>query len=415
MRLKQDSPNNQAHSMPALRSRFVRERPHLHSGLLSLRNSAERMRTHPALVTGWFAAILLAMTAVVFAAHRVDSDQAHSWLILVERQSLWLMLLVGLQTATTVARRRKLVTARLRDSWLSATPFSISTRRSSLVVGVLGVPTLQIFILLGLLLLLHFAAKGEPSVLRHVVMSICGGFASGVLLGFVVSIKGSKNDRPGSRYIPGKKLHGRNTAVASLSALSRWPVASAFAWATPDTVRWPLMAAMLSVMSGSSAITGLTVVTFWMLILFVVTLCTATLRVTHQATYWLRVTPLSFNALAAALISRSLAYQVLASTFVALILCLAGLTVLQALVLAAVWIAFVLVAYCTTISYCYRTRSNVNTQRARISIALSAAAIGILEFIHRGTALPCAIFICLWQWRLGAKAHNHQGPSHANA
>jgi hypothetical protein len=268
-----------------------------------------------------------------------------------------------------------------------------------LLLVVIWAPIAQLALLVLVLLMIQHLASSDASVVGHLITVIVGSYAGGMVLGGVFSRRRRDNDRPSSRYIPSIQATSASHGRPSLSALARWPIASAFAWATPGTVRWPMMAAMLSVMSGSSALAGLLVVGFWMMMLYMITLLHSTLRVAEQAANWLRCTPISFRRFAVAICARSLLHQLLATAVIASLIAVETGTPFRSVLFAAPWIALVLVAYSTKVAYVFNARRG-----ARISIAVSALSIAILEYLYRGAAVPLALLVCVWHFRWGAHA-----------
>jgi hypothetical protein len=376
--------------------------------LLTLRNRALRLAERPRRLLASLVVGAAAIDGLLTIAQLMGARQLNVWLTYLESHASWLMLLAAVQAAITVARRRGQVGAALRDSWLSAAPRSAQTKRSSFILGVIWAPLAQLIIVIALVLLLHYAGQGDGEALRQLIVFIVTGCGAGILVGAMFTTKQRSADRPGSRYVPGK-LAAHAPASASLAALSRWPIASAFAWATPDTVRWPLMAAMLSVMSGSSALVGLGVVGFWMLIVYIATLFTSTVRVAREAALWLRSTPLSFGRFAFAIGGRSFAHQVVATAVIGACFALETGTVWKSLLFVSPWIAFVMVAYVTTIGYAFSMRRG-----RRVTILVSAISIACVESLQRGTAVPLALAVCWWQFRLGARGRYSPGGLHAN-
>jgi len=377
---------------------FIARRPYLFALLLTSRNRAFRLAERRMFFAAAITTLLAVVAGAVLAIHFLGGQKINEWLAYVDAHSIWLAIIAALQTATTVTRRRKQLRAALRDSWLTATPRSALTVRSSLIFGVMWVPLVQLAIVVALLLILEHAGRGDAVTLHRLMLIVGGSFACGAVLGSLVPLKQRRNDRPGSRYVPGTKSTTHSPATASLTALSRWPIAAALAWATPDTVRWPLMAAMLAVMSGSSIIGGLSVVGFWMLIVYMIAVCSSTLRVANEAATWLRVTPLSFRRFATAIGVRSFVHQLVATALIAAFLAFDKLTALQAVLFVAPWMAFVMVAYSTGIAHCF-----YNRRGARFGIALSAVSIAVAEALQRGAAVPLALLICAWQLRMSAR------------
>jgi hypothetical protein len=274
---------------------------------------------------------------------------------------------------------------------------------------VLWVPFAQLTLGIALLVLLHYAGHGTAPALRQLILAFVSGGSAGILVGAVFTTKQRSANRPGSRYVPGRSK-APAAASASLVALSRWPIVSVFAWATPETVRWPLMAAMLSVMAGSPALVGLGVVAFWMLIVYIATLFTSTVRVAREAALWLRSTPLTFGRFAFAIGGRSLAHQVVASAVIGGCMAFETGTIWKALLFVSPWIAFVMVTYVTTIGYAFRMRSG-----GRVTILVSTISLACVESLQRGAAIPLALVVCWWQLRVGARDRFLPGGLHANS
>lgn len=386
-------------------SGFTRRYPYLLAWQLVLRNRVSRCLERPFSLAIVVALIAILAGGMVWIAHSLNAGQLNAWVLYIEAHGSWLLLLAALQAATSVARRRKELSASLRDSWLAATPRAALTIWTSLFVGVLEVLLSQFAMLVTLLLILRYAGNADGAALWHLAQIAAGGFLCGGLLGLIFSRKRLHQTLPGSRYVPGKKLLASHSMAASLAGLSRWPIMRTFAGATPDTVRWPVMAAMMSVMGGSSIMTGLGVVGFWMLLLYGVTLFASTLRVADEAAYWLRSTPLSLQRFAIAIGGRSFVHQVIAAAVVAAYLAFDKFTVLQAVLFIAPWIAFVMLAYSTAIICCFNARRGM---RARI--ALSALSIIFVETLQRGAAAPFACIVCIWQWQ-SVKGNQFHGRS----
>jgi hypothetical protein len=385
--------------------RYVTRHPHLYALLLLLRNRVSRWLDQPIALAVSVVTCFGGMVGVVLALDSLGPQQTNQWLSYLDQHAIWLLLIAAMQAAITVMKRRRQVSTSIRSSWLAAAPRSALTMRTSIIVSVLWVPVVQLSVALALLLILQIAGQGETIVVRHLMAIVVAGFVGGILLGSVLG-RHRSIARPGSRYVPGKS----QAQAPSLKALSRWPVAAAFAWATPDTVRWPLMIAMLSVMAGSSALAGLVVVGFWMVIVYIAALFASTLRVANEAALWLRSTPLSFGRFAIAIGARSLVHQLLATAVIAAVVTLESKSLLQSILFVLPWIAFVMVAYATTIADAFRARRS-----ARASILASALSIAIVEFLQRGAAIPLALLVCGWQLSLGLRHQYRAGESHASA
>jgi hypothetical protein len=310
----------------------------------------------------------------------------------VDEHAGWVLLIAGLQAAVTTSRRRRGLEAACRDSWVAITPRAAVTTRFTVALGVVWSVLWQLAVALAVLAAL--ALLTPHAELSHAIGALLGGAAVGALLGAWFSKLSRKARAPGSRYLPKSFEKRRVTRALDLRVLAHWPIASALAAADPQTLRWPAMAAMLSVMAGSSMATGLGVVGFWMLMLYMILLYRATLRTAHDAAEWLRSTPLGFSRFAVAVGTRSLIHQSIAGLLMGSYLLTEHLTPFDALYVASLWIAFVLVAYTTSMAYSYSSRRGT-----RFAIAVAAVVIAALESFQRGTALPTAVLVSAWQWR----------------
>lgn len=351
----------------------------------------------------WMSIVVVIIVVSSWALMQADLLPVDKALGFIHEHAHWAAILAVLQSAITVVKRRRELMLDLSHSWLASTPRAAATLRSFVALKTFWAPAWQLAVATIVLLAMQLIGHTDPQIAKHVIVMVAGASAGGSILGWAWPGKKPAMLLPGSRYVPkGRGPSVRN--VASFDGLSRWPVAHAFAWATPDTVRWPLMAAMLSVTAGSSATAGIAVITFWMLILYMVTLLNSTLRVAREAAQWLRATPLSFVQFAAAIAGRSFVHQLFVSLLIAALLSADRMTFVEASLLISPWIAFVVLACSTTIAHSFRSANG-----ARMSIAIAAATIAAFEIVQRGVAIPLSLLVSAWHLRRGMRLFCQQG------
>jgi hypothetical protein len=307
----------------------------------------------------------------------------------------WILLLALLHAAFVVSERRRTLISQLQSSWLAPTPRANQVFTVTLIAGVFATLVFQVFAVVLVIALLGFA---DFALAAGTLTDITGGAAIGAVLGWWFGSRKARERAPGSRYVP-RVFGSRASSAVSLRALSRWPVTQTLAAADPDSLRWPMMAAMLSVTAGSSMATGLGVVAFWMVVLYVFILCRSTLRAAESSAQWLRSTPMSYTVFARTLGLRSLIHQCAGAALVAGYLALDGTPFFAALLAVSPWVAFIIVAYSTAIAHAYRARSGT-----RWSIAIAACVIAGGESLQRGCSIPLSVVVAAWHWRQGAKA-----------
>ena len=370
---------------------------------LSARNRLQRIPSHKVGLVALVLTVIVSASALLWASH---SAQVAAWLRFAEAHGGWVLLLAALQSASTVATRRRKLTVALSQSWIAATPRAAATLGSSIVVGTLWTPVWQ-WVLVSLLLATQAIGNADTSAARHLLQLMAAGFAGGVCAGWLVPSKPWMKSIAGSRYVPGRRTAAKVSIAPNLLGLSRWPIAQTFASATPDAVRWPLMAAMLAVGAGSSIIAGLMVVCFWMIVLYMVTLLSATLRVARQAAQWLQATPLPFTVFFQTIATRSFVHQLVGSVLVAgFVVINSKMSCLDAALLVSPWIALVILSYSTILTFSFHMQRG-----AGASIAVMALIIAALETLQRGLAVPLSLSVAAWHFNRGARPVFGKGAS----
>ena len=373
---------------------------------LSARNRLQRVASRKLGLVGPPLAFILCASVLLWASRIAYPVQLAAWLGFAEAHAGWVLLLAALQSASTVATRRRKLTTALSQSWIAATPRAVATLRSSIVAGTLWAALWQ-WALISLVLAADALGNADASAAWHLLQLIAVGFAGGTCGGWLIPSKPRVTSVFGSRYVPRTKTAPGERITPSLSGLSRWPVAQTFASAPPDVVRWPLMAAMLAVGAGSSIVAGLTVVGFWMIVLYMVTLLRTTLRVARQAAKWLRETSLPFTVFFTTIATRSFVHQIVAFMAITGFLVMnSKMSFFDAALAASPWIALVILSYSITLTFSFHMQRG-----AGISIAAMALLITALEALQRGLAVPLSLLIAAWQFNRGARRAFGRAPT----
>lgn len=366
---------------------FVQRRPFLMTYWLVAGNlvSERRWGLAPSV------AILAIISAVAFMWMAGPFPVIRMPLAFVEMHAFWVGMLAGVLSAILVSRRRHGVSDSLRRSWLAPAPRADRTMRTSIVLATLWTPFkgwVTGLVVIGILTLMGGAGS------LHLAIMFSAGVWVGSCGGFLPGGRRRRAGAPGSRYVPKRTAAADMLTQASLVGLSRWPVAEAFAWARPDTLRWPVMAALLSVMGGTPALAALSIVGQWMVLLYMAVLLWSTLRVSREAAVWLRATPVTVGNFAAAVGGRSLIHQFAAACASVALLCANTFPLAYAVSLVSLWLGFVLIAYSTGIAYSFNLRRG-----AGVSIAVAALVYAILVCLQRGVGVGFALVVSFWQYR----------------
>lgn len=384
----------------------IQQYPFVMAKWFSVRRYLAQIAAHRRKLILLFALLASAVAGLSWAAHAHTVARFGEWLGFLKVHDIWVVLLTGLLSAVLVANRRRQLIASLRQSWLASTPRAALTLSSSIALGTLWTATWLWLVGVLILFSLQLIGDVEPQLTSHVLLMLTAGLLTGTCWGWLLGSKRKTPRLPGSRYIPKRRNTAPHEINVSLVGLARWPITRAFAWANPDTVRWPLMAAILSVTAGSSALTGLLVIGSWTLLLYMVALLNSTLRVAREAALWLRTTPIPLARFAAAIGCRSFIHQVLGSLVVIGLLVANKVSLLDAALLVSLWMSFVLIAYSTTIAHSFGMRS-----RAGASIAAATVVLAALESLQKGMAIPFALLVSAWQFYRCSRQPSYNGVS----
>jgi hypothetical protein len=239
---------------------------------------------------------------------------------------------------------------------------------------------LQFVVASALILLLDVREAGSGDVAIKLIRCIGGGLLGGALIGWMLD--SSRAERHvGSRYVA--RVKPRAKLTPSSDGLAGWPIAQVRAWSRPENSRVVLVAALLAVQAGSSALGGLAVVAAWLLASYLGALLSAIVQVAKAAAAWLRSTPISFPEFAWSIARRAMLHQVLGTAVAAGLMLVLGAPASLAVQASGLWLLIVSLVTGATLADCYRGRSPA------IRIALSLAALAALAAI--------------WQLRAGAK------------
>ncbi|MFL6618240.1 MAG: hypothetical protein ACJ8MH_06540 [Povalibacter sp.] len=355
--------------------------PLLRAGWLTAKRRYQRV---PLIAVAMIAAAagLLVLATSFIASVRAD------WLLTVLTEYRWAAAALAFVHAVFLtARVRRQQKDQWQRSWLIAAPISISQVSTWLTLRTFAAVLLHLFAMLSSTLLLAIAAGRV-----HDALSVCAllaiAFIVGSLLGRYLPSK-AQNVREDSRYAP----KARTTDVVSAQALSRWPIAQALSWQRPENARVALVIALFAVQGGSSMLVGLTVVSAWLLAIYLVTLMQATVHVSRVASRWLKATPIKFMSFAWPLARRVLVHQAIGSVAAAVLAVAMGLAPTTAVYLLALWLALASCVLCVSLADAFCT------QQSRTKIALLVlASIGI-ELRQHGWGMASLLALSAWHVR----------------
>lgn len=379
-------------SFPSGTPSWLLRHPLLLAEWLAVRNLLGRARSHAATVlvasvaaVGALAVILLTLRSQFAAVF--DARLAYRILTVVT---------VGLYAAFAVAGQRQRAEVRYTQFWLAAAPVrQFSRKLATLVVSLLPLAAqlLAICILLGAM---GLAGEVRPALVAETALWTAGAAGLGALVGWWSARRAQVEALEGSRYAAAVKR--RDHSAPSAAGLSGWPLAQVRAWGRPENLRVLVMAAaLLGVQAGSSALVGLSVVATWVLGGYLGGLLTAVLRTAREAALWLRSTPIPFAQFAWAVTCRALLHQVIGTVLTAALLVILGAPWTSALYAGALWLAIVVLACSIGVADAYHAR------RPLVKMALSIAALAIVEAREHGWSIPLAALLAAWHLRAGAK------------
>lgn len=359
---------------------------------LAARNLLARLRTRAALVVAAGVGVLVALLVVVLTlgsrgAALFDGLVAYRVLTAIG---------IALYAALAVARQRQRSEVRYTEFWLAAAPVRQYSRTLAvLVVSVLPLAS-QLFAVCLLLAALGVGSRVDLAMVGESVLWVVGAATLGAAVGWWSARRSSADALQGSRYIGAVKL--RDRTIPSTAGLSAWPLSQVRAWGRPDNLRLLVMvAAVIGVQAGASALNGLAVIATWVLGGYLSGLLSAVLRTAREAAQWLRSTPIPFAQFAWAVMRRALLHQVVGTALVAALIVILGAPWASALYVSALWLSIVLLSYSISLADSYRSRPSF------LRLVLSFATLAVVEVREHGWSIPLAALLAAWHLRAGAK------------
>lgn len=361
-------------SLPARTPAIVRRHPALLVEWLRLANQLSRWREEGTRAVFFVVAAVAAVVAMLLA-----SLLGHAAVVIETLARYWL--LVGVVSAiyafAFVSGRRRTFEESQSQSWLIATPISPSSLRLSHAIRTL-LPLVVMFVAIVIFALAAGASGGLMAAAGIVIAAIGAGLLVGGAVGWWAAGRaggqaGSRASAEASRYVP--RPRAADSLRPDAAALSHWPIAQVLAWSRPENSRYVLIAALLAVQGGSSAIAGLSVVAMYFVASYLAALLSAMLTVSKQAATWLRSTPMTLQAFVLTLSRRALAHQLIGTALAVVFMVLLGAPVGMALEVAGLWLGLVV-----SISG-FALVDNYRGQSPAMKIALSIAAFAALAAV----------------------------------
>jgi hypothetical protein len=370
---------------------MLQRHPLLLAEWLALRNLFTRARAHATKVVAAGLATIGA-SAVLLLTLRSQFPPAIAALLTYR---VLTMIVIGAYAFSVVGKQRRRAEVRYTQFWLAAAPVRQYSRALAILVVSLLPLAAQLLAVCVLLAVMGVVGGVDAASVGELMLWIAAATVLGAAVGWWSARRSRADAMEGSRYV--RQPKARTNTVPSVAALSGWPVAQVRAWGRPENLRVLLMIAMLAVQAGSSALVGLSVVAMWLLGGYLAGLLAAVLQTANQASRWLRSTPLPFAQFAWAVSRRALAYQVVLTTLAVGLMVILGAPVLSALYIGGLWLTIVLLACSIGLAESYRARPPL------IRMALSFAAVAVVEAREYGWSIPIAAALAAWHLRAGAK------------
>jgi hypothetical protein len=383
--------------VPAWTRAILRRHPALRVEWLRLVNALSRWRGEGSKAV----LLVLSALAVVLALLFSLSGRAVSAIETLAEYWVLLALVAGIYAASSVSGRRRQLEESKSHSWLIATPIPPHDLLISQAIRVL-LPLLVIAVSVVMFpALVALMNEGTAAAAERAAVSAAGGLIIGGVVGWWLGGRGPKHSGVvPSRYVP--KPRGRRPTLARTSSelapatgeparasgaladasmrpdaagLSGWPIAQVFAWSRPENSRYVLIAALLAVQGGSSAIAGLSVVAMYFVASYLAALVSAMTSVAGSAAAWLRATPITLMGFVWSVSRRALAHQIIGVALAIACMLMLGAPVGMALEVAALWLGLFVSISGFALVDSYRGRSPL------VKIALSVAAFAALATV----------------------------------
>lgn len=353
-------------TVPAWTPAFIRRHPALLVEWLQLTNSWSRWREQGSR-TGW-----LLLSAAVVAIALFVSLSGHVASAVETLSEYWVLLVViaAMYAATSVNQRRRQLAESTSQSWLIATPVPPRSLRISLAIRTLFPLVALTVAVLMFPALVALTTEGMAAAGETVAAAAAGGALIGGVVGWWMGRRAKHSGVVPSRYVP--RPRARAITRPDASALAGWPIAQVFAWSRPENSRYVLIAALMAVQGGSSAIAGLSVVAMYFVASYLAALLSSMMTVAKSAADWLRATPITLAAFVWSVSRRALAHQLLGTALAVGVMLLLGAPLGMALQIAALWLGLVISISGFALVDNYRGRSPA------VKVALSIAAFAAL-------------------------------------
>lgn len=370
---------------------MLRRNPLLMALWFEIRNRRRLLGKDPVLV--WAIAVLtvsamLGLTWTAFSGHAAVLLESYA------SHPRWVFCAALLHAAIWTSWKRRHFREQGMNDWLIALPIEAAAVSRALALRASAAPVMQviaILVLVGLLDTLQASANT-----RIGISSLClsAGCVLGAALGWrLARVSTAADTIIGSRYAPTPAVSRQRGA--SLSALSRWPIAQAFAWSHPRAAIKIVLPVLLAMPAGVSALTALGALICWLSGCYLLWVLRAVALIAQLAGDWLRATPMPFERFAWTLAKRVLAHQCLGTILMVLLLMALGSPWQTALQIGEAWLMLVVAWISVAAAYGYAGRS------MRAQLLISFALIAAAEMIRQGLAIPVGLAIAAWHGRRG--------------
>lgn len=345
---------------------FLRRHPALWVEWLRLVNSLSRWRAEGSRAL----LLILSGLAVVLALLAALSGHVVSGIETLAEYWVLLAVVAVIYAATSVSGRRRQLEESRSQSWLVATPIPPRSLRISQAIRVL-LPLVVLAVAVVMFpALIALTDEGVAAAAEKVAGAAAGGLFIGGVVGWWTARRAKPSGVVPSRYVP--RPRAARAMRPDAAGLSGWPIAQVLAWSRPENSRYVLIAALLAVQGGSSALTGLSVVAMYFVASYLAALLSALTAVANSAAIWLRATPITLMGFVWSLSRRALAHQLIGAALAIACTLLLGSPLGMALQLAALWLGlFVSISGFVLVDN-YRGRSPL------VKIALSIAAFAAI-------------------------------------
>lgn len=357
-------------SVPAWTPAIVRRHPALLVEWLRLVNSLSRWHEEGS------KAVLLVVSALAVVVALLFSLSGQVVGVIETLADYWVLLAVvaAIYSATSVSGRRRQLEESKSQSWLIATPIPPQSLLVSQAIRVL-LPLFVIALIVVMVpALVALTNEGVAAAAEKVAGAAAGGLIIGGVAGWWLGKRGTKHSGVvPSRYVPRPRVRGDMRPDAS--GLSGWPIAQVFAWSRPENSRYVVVAALLAVQGGSSAVAGLSVVAMYFVASYLAAMVSAMTTVARSAAAWLRATPITLMGFVWSVSRRALAHQIIGVALAVGCMLMLGAPIGMALDVAALWLGLFVSISGFALVDSYRGRSPV------VKIALSVAAFAALATV----------------------------------